>query len=151
MLVWIVSGSPRSTPSPQGYSATPLARKLGIREESRVALAGAPAGFTIPNLPPGVRLRRSAREQSEVTVWFVRSASELAGRIAEMALRADRGGLWICWPKRSSGVPTDVTEHAVRSAGIAHGLVDFKIAAIDETWSGLRFSISSERAGPMRS
>ncbi|MGA2530272.1 MAG: DUF3052 domain-containing protein [Acidimicrobiales bacterium] len=133
-----------------GYSGTPLAKKLGVREESTVALVGAPADFLIPNLPTGATLRRSARGRSEVTVWFVRSASELTRRIAEMAGRADKSALWICWPKRSSGVSTDVTEHAVRATAIAHGLVDFKVAAIDETWSGLRFAIASnltDRAG----
>jgi hypothetical protein len=65
--------------------------------------------------------------------------------MAQMAKRADKGALWVCWPKRSSGVRTDVTEHAVRETAIANGLVDFKVAAIDETWSGLRFAVVSER------
>ena len=127
---------------PAAYSGTPLAKKLGIREGSTVALLGASPDFTIPDLPPGVSLRRSARGRTDVTLWFVKSGTELANRIAEMAARADSSGLWICWPKRSSGVQTDVTEHAVRSAGLANGLVDFKIGAIDETWSGLRFAVA---------
>jgi hypothetical protein len=144
MLLWIVTVPPRASPAVVGYSGTPLARKLGVREASTVALIGAPAGFTIPDLPPGVVLRRSARGPSDVTVWFVSSASELSARIGRLARRADKSALWICWPKRSSGVPTDVTEHAVRAAGLANGLVDFKIGAIDETWSGLRFAVASE-------
>ena len=130
---------------PAGYSGTPLAKKLGVREGSTVALVGAAATFTIPDLPPGVSLWRSGRRQSDVTLWFVKSAAELASRIGEMATRAQGSALWICWPKRASGVPTDVTEHAVRAAGLANGLVDFKIGAIDETWSGLRFAVAKSR------
>ncbi|HLN04924.1 MAG TPA: DUF3052 domain-containing protein [Acidimicrobiales bacterium] len=133
-------------PASAGYSGTPLAKKLGIREGSTVALVGAPPSFTIPHLPPGVDLRRSARGPTDVTLWFVKSATELASRIGEMAARADQSALWICWPKRASGVRTDVTEHAVRAAGLASGLVDFKIGAIDGTWSGLRFAVAKTKA-----
>ena len=135
---------------PVGYGGTPLARKLGIREASTVALVGADPEFTIPDLPTGVWLRRSARGRSEVTVWFVRSAAELAARIGDMAKRADKNALWICWPKTASGARTDVSEHAVRAAGLENGLVDFKIAAIDETWSGLRFAVASSQPGRSR-
>lgn len=133
-----------------GYSGTPLAKKLGVSEDSTIALIGAPPGFTIPDLPPGVVLRRSARAMSDVTLWFVGSRAELSARVADLAGRAGKGAFWICWPKRSSGVSTDVTEHAVRSAGLANGLVDFKIAAIDATWSGLRFAIASGPRGRVR-
>ncbi len=132
-------------PPAAGYSGTPLARKLGIREASTVALIGASPGFTVPDLPPGATVRRSARGRTDVTVWFVASATELSARIGEMAGRAEGNCLWICWPKQASGVRTDVTESAVRAAGLANGLVDFKIAAIDETWSGLRFAVVSDR------
>jgi len=141
-----MTGPDRPRQMPVGYRGTPLARKLGIHETSTVALVGANPEFTIPDLPPGVLLRRSARGRSEVTVWFVRSAAELAARIGDMAKRADKNALWICWPKRASGVRTDVSEHAVRAAGLENGLVDFKIAAIDETWSGLRFAVVSRRS-----
>jgi hypothetical protein len=150
MLTWTVTRPPQAPPAPVGYSGTPLARKLGIREASTVALIGAPASFTIPELPPGVALRRSAQGTTDVTLWFVGSAAELSARIGEMAGRAGKSALWICWPKRSSGVCTDVTEHAVRAAGIENGLVDFKIGAIDETWSGLRFAVAHNQAPPTR-
>lgn len=140
-----MTGPDQPRQMPVGYGGTPLARKLGIHEASTVALVGADPEFTIPDLPPGVLLRRSARGRSEVTLWFVRSAAELAARIGDMAKRADENALWICWPKRTSGVRTDVSEHAVRAAGLENGLVDFKIAAIDETWSGLRFAAVSGR------
>jgi len=135
------------TSVPPGYSLTPLAKKLGIREGSTVALVGAPREFTIPHLPPGVAIRRSARGQSDVTLWFVKSAVELGKRIGEMALRADKGALWICWPKLASGVSSDVTESSVRTAALASGLVDFKIGAIDQTWSGLRFAVAKGATG----
>ncbi len=137
-------------PTRVGYSGTPNAEKLGIREASTVALVGASREFTIPDLPPGVKLRRSARGRSEVTIWFVRSAAELGAHIGAMATRADTNALWICWTKRTAAIRTDVTEHAVRAAGLANGLVDFKIAAIDETWSGLRFAAVSNRQDPAR-
>ncbi len=129
-------------PSQAGYSGTPLAKKLGIREGSTVALVGASPGFSIPALPPGVTLRRSARGNADVTLWFVSSMADLNLRIGQMAARADKSALWICWPKRASAVRTDVTEHGVRAAGLANGLVDFKIGAIDDTWSGLRFAVA---------
>lgn len=142
-----MTGLDRPRQMPVSYGGTPLARKLGIHEASTVAFVGADPEFTIPDLPPGVLLRRSARGRSDVTVWFVRSAAELAARIGDMAKRADKNALWICWPKRASGVRTDVSERAVRAAGLENGLVDFKIAAIDETWSGLRFAaVSSWRS-----
>ncbi len=134
----------QAPPSSAGYSRTPLAKKLGIHEGATVALVGAPAALAIPDLPPGATVRRSARCRSDVTLWFLKSAGELSKRIGEMSKRAEEGALWICWPKRASGVRSDVTEHAVRAAGLANGLVDFKIAAIDETWSGLRFAVVSK-------
>ena len=100
-----------------GYSGTPLAKKLGIHEGSTVALVGAPVDFTVPNLPSGATVSRSARSRSDVTLWFVLSAGELSRRIEHMAQRADKGALWICWPKRASGVSSDVTERAVRCDG----------------------------------
>lgn len=132
---------------PAGYSGTPLAKKLGVHPGSTVALVGAPAAFEIPDLPAGAQVRRSARAPSDVTVWFVASLDDLSSRVAGFAGRAAGGALWICWPKRSSGVRSEVTEAAVRAAGLGAGLVDFKIAAIDSTWSGLRFAPAGGRRG----
>jgi len=150
MLCWTVTG--RLQPQPAvASSGTPLAKKLGIREGSTVALVGAPTGFTISGLPPGATVRHDRRAKTDVTLWFVGSAAELSARGSEIAKRAQANGLWICWPKRSSSVRSDVTESAVRSTGLANGLVDFKIAAINETWSGLRFAVMADRvarAGP---
>jgi hypothetical protein len=144
MLTRIMTGPVRPKPAQVGYAATPLARKLGIREASTVALIGASPEFAIPDLPPGVGLRRSTRSRTDVTLWFVGSVAELGTRIGDMAKRANKNALWICWPKATAGIRTDVTENAVRAAGLANGLVDFKIAAIDATWSGLRFAVVSK-------
>ncbi len=135
-----------------GYSGTPLPKKLGIKEGSRVAVLGAPAGFekTLGRLPEGALLTGSATARSDMTLWFVRAQRDLERGIAGRVERIGPQGLWICWPKRASGVMTDITEAHVRALGLGAGLVDFKIAAIDSTWSGLRFTVSksaSEAAG----
>jgi len=124
-----------------GYSRTPLPRKLGIKEGQRVALVDAPDHVEelLGELPPGVTLLRTARAPLDVVVWFVIERRVLERRLPDMAQRLDRaGGLWICWPKKASGVPTDVTENVARDAALALGLVDNKVCALDETWSGLR-------------
>ncbi len=124
-----------------GYSGTPLAKKLGIAEGSRVAMVSPPDGFVDElDLPDGVELRRQARGYLDVVVFFVTRRAELARRFPAMkrGLEAD-GGLWIAWPKRTSGVATDLTEQHVRDVGLENRLVDNKVAAIDSIWSGLRF------------
>jgi hypothetical protein len=125
-----------------GYSATPLPRKLGIREGSRVALVSAPSGFesVLGDLPCGVRLCTNARGRVDVVVYFVTRRAELARRLPTFvrALEVD-GGLWIAWPKQTSGVATDLGFDRVQAVGLDAGLVDNKVCAIDATWSGLRF------------
>jgi CheY-like chemotaxis protein len=125
-----------------GYSGTPLPKKLGIKPGSVVALRGAPAGFeqTLGRLPEGVRMTRTAR-RADRTLLFVRSRAELARRLpgAARALAAGQG-LWIAWPKQASGVKSDLSERHVRERGLALGIVDYKICAIDATWSGLLFA-----------
>ncbi len=130
-----------------GYSGTPLVKKLGIKENAVVALVGAPRDFekTLGRLPGGVTLRRRAGSRADLTVWFAKSARDLEGRIARMTASIGRDGLWIAWPKKASGVVTDLSERLVRRTGLATGLVDYKICAIDATWSGLRFA---RRAAP---
>jgi hypothetical protein len=118
-----------------GYSGTPLPKKLGIKPEARVALVDAPPDFarTI-----GVTPARGAGAL-DVIVWFVKSRATLEKRFSVEARRLDpAGGLWVAWPKRASGVATDVTEDTVRAVALAAGLVDNKVCAIDEIWSGLR-------------
>jgi hypothetical protein len=124
-----------------GYSGTPLAQKLGIKEGARVAVVGAPNGFAESlKLPNGVDLRREARGRLDVVLFFATRRAELARRFPRFVNGLEPGGgLWIAWPKRTSGVATDLSFGPVQEIGLANGLVDNKVAAIDETWSGLRF------------
>src|ERR1039458_1769741 len=137
--------SPKQPVTPDifaGYSGTPLPKKLRIRENSVVALLHAPEGFEakLDPLPPGVRLRKQAGE-ADVILAFVRSASALSRELPALA-RALRQGrtLWIVWPKKTSTLAGDLGQPAVREMGLAAGLVDYKVCAVDETWSGLAFA-----------
>jgi hypothetical protein len=124
-----------------GYSGTPLPRKLGIAEGHWVAFAGAPNGFrrALGPLPDGAAVRTRVRGRLDVIVAFFTRRSKLERRFPPLAaaLEAD-GGLWIAWPKRSSGAATDLAADIVREIAIANGMVDNKVCAIDDTWSGLR-------------
>ncbi|MGB6337366.1 MAG: hypothetical protein WBG96_17305 [Thermoanaerobaculia bacterium] len=126
-----------------GYAGTPLPKKLGIKEGSVVVLLGAPGDFeeTLGTLPPEVRPRRRARGEADLVLLFCKRLAELERRFP-VAVRtmAEGGSLWIAWPKQASGVATDLTQNKVRAYGLDNGLVDFKICAIDDTWSGLRFA-----------
>ncbi len=127
---------------PAGYSGTPLVRKLGIKPDARLGLLSAPAGFedTLGALPPGVLVRRRARAPLDVIVAFALRRAELGRRLDDWRRALDPGGgLWIAWPKRASGVRTDLSETVVRELGLATGLVDNKVCALDDVWSGLRF------------
>lgn len=130
-----------------GYSGTPLPRKLGIAEGDRVAFPNEPSGFrrALGALPAGVEVRARARGPLDVIVAFFTRRSALERRLDRLIANLDPdGGLWIAWPKRASGVETDITEDVVRDEGVARGLVDNKVCAIDETWSGLRLVIRLE-------
>lgn len=137
-----------------GYSGTPLPKKLGIKEGSRVALAAAPPEFerTLGKLPAGATLHTNPRGKRELTVWFVRSLKELRAAMPRMLEASRQGGVWIAWPKKTSALASDVSEREVRALGLAAGMVDYKICAIDETWSGLKFALRRrEAATPTRS
>lgn len=125
-----------------GYSGTPLATKLGIKEGATLLVTGDPGYFDeiVAPLPPGVIMRRKVGSGGlDVIVWFVRDRVDLERRIDAMAKAIfPAGGLWIAWPKRASGVATDMTEDVVREVALPLGVVDNKVCAIDETWSGLR-------------
>lgn len=126
-----------------GYSGTPLSKKLGIKAGSVVALLGAPGGFekTLGALPEEVRLGKDARGGANVILLFAKSRAELQRRFPAAAKAlAKGGGLWIIWPKKASGVRSDLTETEVRAHGLGAGFVDYKICAVDETWSGLCFA-----------
>jgi CheY-like chemotaxis protein len=146
-----IANPPKEPSAPRtlldGYSGTPLVKKLGIKQDSVVALLGAPGGFeeTVGELPAGARLRRNFRGNRDLTIWFVRSRIDLERRVGTVGASLGKDGLWIAWPKKSSGVVTDLTQAVVRKVGLASGLVDYKIGSIDATWSGLRFTRRKSR------
>lgn len=127
-----------------GYSGTPLPRKLGIKAGHLVTLLRAPDDFetTLGELPEGATLRRGLRGKQaiDVAILFVDRSRDLERELPRVAARLqENGGLWIAWPKQASGLPTDLNGAAVRTAGQSIGLVDNKVCAIDDTWSGHRF------------
>jgi CheY-like chemotaxis protein len=126
-----------------GYVGVPLPKKLGIRAHQVLAVLGGPVDFEhrLGALPEGVTLRKQARGTVDVIVLFVKTKADLARRLPA-ALRALTAGgkLWLAWPKQASGQKSDLTQKEVRAIGLASGLVDFKICAIDATWSGLCFT-----------
>jgi hypothetical protein len=122
-----------------GYSGTPVARKLGITPATRVALIGAPESV-LDALPDGVRVSLRLTGRFEVIVAPFTERSALERRLPALVRALEpAGGLWLAWPKRSSGVASDLSDGVVRELGLGAGLVDNKVCAIDETWSGLRF------------
>jgi hypothetical protein len=132
-----------------GYSGTPLWQKLGIKPGNTVLLIDAPAGFeqALEGLPDDAVIDRSTRAKSpaDVLVVFVTSRAALTRRFpaCKPRMKPD-SGLWFAWPKKASGVKTDMTEDIIRDVALAAGLVDNKVCAIDETWSGLRLVIRRE-------
>jgi hypothetical protein len=129
-----------------GYSGTPLVQKLGIKPRHRVALVQSPIGFdrALAPLPDGVEIANEVRGRKpfDVILYFTTARAELQKRFDTLALRlTPAGGLWIAWPKKASRVPTDLTENVIRAAGLETGLVDNKVCAVDDTWSGLRFVV----------
>jgi hypothetical protein len=129
-----------------GYSGTPLPRKLGIRAGNRIALLGAPAGYakTLGPLPEGVEVREEAAPGAglDLVHLFAADGAALDAAWADAAASLHpAGALWVSWPKRASGVPTDLTEDAVRARALARGLVDVKVCAVDAVWSGLKLVV----------
>jgi hypothetical protein len=132
-----------------GYSGTPLPRKLGIGDGDEVALIGAPERFedTLGHLPDVASLHTDLADDAryDVILAFVTQRSELEAELPRLRARmAPACGLWIAWPKRASRMPTDMTDQVVRDVALPTGLVDNKVCAIDDTWSGLRLVIRRE-------
>lgn len=127
-----------------GYSGTPLAKKLGVKEGFRVALVGAPKGFRgeLEGLPKNVEFVTSVETSLDLIVFFAKTRAELLGNFSRLAEQlAPAGMLWISWPKKASGVATDLSDGIVRQIGLDAGLVDTKVCAVNEVWSGLKFVI----------
>jgi hypothetical protein len=132
-----------------GYSGTPLAKKLGIHAGARLFLRAAPANYPqlVAPLPPGVKSVRRIDARTDIVHLFATARGTL-GRSLQQARRAMRAdaAIWVSWPKRASQVATDITEDVVRELALPLGLVDIKVCAVDETWSGLKLVLrKSER------
>jgi hypothetical protein len=130
-----------------GYSGTPLAKKLGIGPGARVAALNAPPSYEdlLAPLPPGVSLVKSVTAQVDVVHLFIKTRATLASQLAHSLARIRQdAAIWVSWPKKSSGVATDVTEDVIRSVALPMGLVDIKVCAVDDTWSGLKLVIRKE-------
>jgi hypothetical protein len=129
-----------------GYSGTPLVKKLGIKPGTSLALIGAPDDFEtlLKGMPKDVKLVRgpsTGSGQAELVIWWPASLRDMDSRIRAVDKRiADGGSIWISWAKKSSGVKTDLSDNNVRETGLANGLVDYKVCAISEIWSGLKFA-----------
>lgn len=124
------------------YSGKPLVQKLGIKPGAAIAILNAPAGYdrVLGRLPPQVTRKATAAGHLDFIQFFTSERRSLERAFAELARAlAPAGMLWISWPKRASGVPTDLTEDVIRGIGLAHRLVDVKVAAVDGVWSGLKF------------
>jgi len=136
---------------PAGYSGTPLPQKLGVKPESTLVLVGAPVGWSIADLPPGVRITTTLRGTPDVIVAFVRSEADFAKRMDRLlAAVHDHAALWMAWPRKAGGHVSDLTEQHFRDVLLPTGLVDNKVAAIDDDWSGLRFVRRKELRGTKR-
>jgi hypothetical protein len=134
-----------------GYSGKALVDKLGVAPGARVALIGAPAGFesALEPLPAGATVHRRLGKGTDLAVMFSTSRAELARKWAQaMDAVGPAGAVWVAWPKKSSGVATDMTENVVREVVLPTGWVDVKVAAIDDTWSGLKCVLRLERRPP---
>jgi hypothetical protein len=133
-----------------GYSQTPLARKLGIKPGASLALDLPPPGWAVPELPDGVVVAADG-EPADVIVAFFRESAELPPRLPGLARRIfPAGGLWLAWPRRAGGHDSDITESGLRDLALPLGVVDNKVAAIDDDWSGLRVVWRVEhRSGPV--
>jgi hypothetical protein len=140
----------------EAYSGSPLPKKLGIRPGTAVILVGGPEGFrnTLGRLPDRVSVEeksinalpkvsgnsRAKAGERRLILWFVKTQRELERDVGKMAARTPNGGVWIIWPKKGSRLPSDLTQNLVRAAGLGAGVVDYKVFAVDKTWSGLLFA-----------
>jgi hypothetical protein len=134
-----------------GYSKTPLWKKLGVRPGAELLLLDPPPGWGVPDLPDGARNVTETAEEScespaELIIAFFSELARLRERIPALGQRIfPAGSIWIAWPRRAAGHESDIREHDIRAAALPLGLVDVKVAALDEDWSGLRLLWRVER------
>ncbi len=127
---------------PAGYSGTPLAKKLGVKPGARVTMLDAPTGWAMPELPPDVELTRPRRPtfaDADVVIAFCRASSDVAKVAASVATLRSDATLWLAWPRKAAGHVSDITDNLLRDVLLPTGVVDVKVAALDDDWSGLKF------------
>jgi hypothetical protein len=123
-----------------GYSGTPLAKKLGIKDGAVLALVGAPARWSVPDLPAGVKVQRVRSVPSaDVTLAFCRTPDDVVALVTAVDSLSPTGALWVAWPRKAGGHVSDVDENLLREVLLPTGVVDVKVAALDSDWSGLKF------------
>ena len=125
-----------------GYSGTPLIKKLGIKENSTVIIINSPKNYsrTLGSLPESISLNKQLKGKSDFIQFFTENKKELTGKFPDLKKHLNpSGSLWISWPKKSSKIDTDLDENIIREIGLKSGLVDVKVCAVDQTWSGLKF------------
>jgi hypothetical protein len=133
-----------------GYSGTPLARKLGFKPGQRVSAPGAPPNYRklLAPLPDGIEFQARVTKATDIVHFFTASRAELAKSLAAwLKVLAPEAAIWVSWPKKTSKVPTDITEDTIRAVALPMGLVDIKVCAVDETWSGLKLVLRKELRG----
>jgi hypothetical protein len=136
-----------------GYSGTPLARKLGIRPNERLIALNAPGhyGKLLEGLPEGVVISSRVAANASFVHLFVRQRAELVKQLATLRTKLDDAGiLWVSWPKKAAKIETDITEDTIREVALPLGLVDVKVCAVDETWSGLKLMVRRENRKAMK-
>lgn len=130
------------------FAGTPLVKKLGIKEKYRLGLVNAPEEFgeIVGELPDGAVMRNGLDNRPDIIFWFIRSQQELQSDVDWIAKNIGRGGVWIIWPKKKPGTRTDLSQNAIRAIANEAGMSDYKVASIDDTWSGMRFSLRKGQA-----
>jgi hypothetical protein len=132
---------------PAGYSGAPLAKKLGFKGGQRVSTPGAPTNYRklLTPLPDGIEFQARVTKTTDIVHLFTTSKAELAKNlVAWLKVLGPDAAIWVSWPKKTSKVPTDITEDTIRAVALPMGLVDIKVCAVDETWSGLKLVLRKE-------
>jgi len=130
-----------------GYSGTPLAKKLGIKKDSKIVLVNPPNNYLelLAPIPDGVKLLPRVTNDTDLVHIFSTNKEELRSRLRDFLIKLKRDGMiWVSWPKKAAKVPTDITEDTIREIALPLGLVDIKVCAVDHTWSGLKLVIRKE-------
>ena len=137
-----------TTPPAAGYSGTPLAQKLGLKEGMAIHAVGAPAEWMdwLQPLPPGLQWQKRTTAQTDLVLLFTDSAATLATHLQTLRQSLQpRAALWVCWPKKASKVPTDITEDTIRQLALPMGWVDVKVCAVSAVWSGLKLMVRKDQ------